>query len=68
MISWVEEEHEIMSVKGFFEQVMSGKQSSFQELLILIAPTILHVERFTGSVSDWSILNNDRPNQKIDLH
>ena len=68
MISWVEKEHEIMSVKGFFEQVMSGKQSSFQELLMLIAPTILCVERFAGCVSDWSILNNDRPNQKTDLH
>ena len=70
MISWVEEEHEIMSDKGFFKQFMSQKQSSFQKLtkqLILISPTSIHIERFSGCVSDWSALNNDWPIQKFDL-
>ena len=62
VISWVEEEHEIMSDKGFFKQFMSEKQSSFQKLkklLILTAPTSIYIERFTECISDWSILNND---------
>ena len=62
VIRWVEEEHEIMSDKGFFKQFMSEKQSSFQKLkklLILIVPTSIYIERFTGGVSEWSILNND---------
>ena len=70
VISWVEEEHEIMSDKGFFKQFMSEKQSSFQKLkklLILIVPTSIYVERYTGFVSDWSILNNDWATQKFDL-
>ena len=70
MISWVEEEHEIMSDKGFFKQFISEKQSRFQKLkklLILIAPTSIYIERFTGCVSDWSILNNDSAIQKFDL-
>ena len=29
VISWVEEEHKIMSNKGFFKQLMLEKQSSF---------------------------------------
>ena len=69
MISWVEEEHEIMTDKGLFKQAMSEKQSSSQKLkklLILIAPTSIH-ERFTGNVRDWSILNNDWPIQKVDF-
>ena len=62
VISWVKEEHEIMSDKGFFKHFMSQKQSSFEKLkklLILIAPTSIYIERFSGCVSDWSILNND---------
>ena len=62
VISWVEEELEIISNKGFFKQLMSEKQSSFQKLkklLILIAPTSIYIERFTERISDWSILNND---------
>ena len=62
VISLVEEEHEIMSDKGVFKQFMSEKQSSFQKLkklLILIVPTSIYVERYTGFVSDWSILDND---------
>ena len=62
VISWVEEEHEIMSDKGFFKQFMSEKQSSFQKLkklLIQIAPTRIYIERFTGCVCGWSTLNND---------
>ena len=62
VVSLVEEEHEIMSDKGVFKQFMSEKQSSFQKLkklLILIVPTSIYVERYTGFVSDWSILNND---------
>ena len=62
VISWVEEELEIISNKGFFKQFMSEKQSSFQKLkklLILIAPTSIYIERFTERISDWSILNND---------
>ena len=62
VISLVEEEHEIMSDKGVFKQFMSEKQSSFQKLkklLILIVPTSIYVERYTGFVSDWSILNNN---------
>ena len=61
-ISLVEEEHEIMSDKGVSKQFMSEKQSSFQKLkklLILIVLTSIYVERYTGFVSDWSILNND---------
>ena len=34
---------------------------------MLIAPTSIHIERFTGCVSDWSILNNKREIQKFDL-
>ena len=44
--------------------------SSFQKLkklLILIATTSIHIERFSGCVSDWSVLNNDWPMQKFDL-
>ena len=62
VISWVEEELEIISNKGFFKQFMSEKQSSFQKLkklLILIAPTSIYIERFTECISDWSILNHD---------
>ena len=33
---------------------------------MLIAPASIHVKRFTGCVSDWSMLNNDWPIQKID--
>ena len=56
VINWVEEEHEIMSYKGFFKLFMSEKQSSFQKLKKLL---IL--------ISDWSILNNDSAIQKFDL-
>ena len=62
VISWVEEQHEIMSDKGFFKEFMSQKQSSFQKLkkmLKLIAPTSICIERFTGCFSDWDILTND---------
>ena len=62
VVSWVEEKHEIMSDKGFFKPFMSQIQSSFEKMkkvLILIAPTSIYIERFTGFVSDWSILNND---------
>ena len=62
VVSWVGEKHEIMSDKGFFKPFMSQIQSSFEKLkkvLILIAPTSIYIERFTGFVSDWSILNND---------
>ena len=61
VISWVEEEHEIMSDNELFKQFMSQKLSSFQKmkkLLILVAPTSIYVERFTECVSDWSIVNN----------
>ena len=70
VISWVEGEHEIMSDKWFLKPFMSEKQSSFQKLkklLILISPTSIYIERFTGCVSDWSILNNDSAIQKFDL-
>ena len=69
MISWVEEEHETMSDKGFFKQFISETKSSFQKLkklLILIAPTSILIERLTGYVSDWSILKDDWPIQKFD--
>ena len=62
VISWVEGEHEIMSDEGFFKRFMSEKKSSFQrlkKLLTLIAPTDIYIERFTGCVSNWSILKND---------
>ena len=36
------------------------------KLLILIAPTDIHVERFTRHDNDWSILKNDLPFQKIE--
>ena len=70
VISWVEEKHEIMSDKGFLKPFMSEKQSSFQKLkklLILISPTSIYIERFTGCISDWSILNSDSAIQKFDL-
>ena len=70
MVSLFEDEHEIMSVKGFFKQFMSEKSNSFQKLkklLILITPTSISIKRFTGWVSDLSILNNDWPIQKFDL-
>ena len=38
-----------------------------KKLLILIAPRSIHIGRFSGCVSDWSILNNDWPIQKFDL-
>ena len=58
----VEEGYEIMSDKKFFKHVLSEKSFSFQKLkklLMLIALTSIHVERFTGCVSDWDIVNND---------
>ena len=70
MISLVEKEYEIMSDKGFFKQCILEKLSSFQKLkrlLILIASINFHIERFTGCVSDWGILNNDWTIQKFDL-
>ena len=69
VISSVEEEHEIQSDKGFFKQFILEKYSTFQKLkklLILIAPTSISIERFTGCVSDWSILNNDYAIHKFD--
>ena len=47
VISWIEEEREIISNKGFFKQFLSQKQSSFEKLkklLILIAPTSIYIE------------------------
>ena len=47
VISWIEEEHEIISNKGFLKQFLSQKQSSFEKLkklLILIAPTSIYIE------------------------
>ena len=38
-----------------------------KKLLMLIAPTSNYIERFTGCVRDWSILNNDSAIQKFDL-
>ena len=32
-----------------------------------ITPTSIHVERFTGHVRYWNILNNEWPIQKIEL-
>ena len=70
VISGAEEEHEIMSDKGFFKQYMSQKWSSsekLKKLLILIAPRSIYIEGLTGCVSDCSILNNDGAIQKFDL-
>ena len=67
VISWVEEEHKIRSSKATFKQAMSEKFSSFQslkKLLILIAPTSIHVETFAGCDSGWSVLKNEWLNQK----
>ena len=47
VISWIEEEREIISNKGFFKQFLSQKQSSFEKLkklLILIASTSIYIE------------------------
>ena len=47
VISWIEEEREIISNKGFFKQFLSQKQSSFEKLkklLTLIAPTSIYIE------------------------
>ena len=49
---------------------MSEKQSSFEKLkklLRLIAPTSIYIERFSGCVKDWSMLDNDWAIQKFDL-
>ena len=59
-----------MSDKGFFKQFMTEKYSSFQKLkklLILIVPTSIYTERFTGCVIDWSMLKNEWPIQKFDF-
>ena len=57
-------------INGSLNSSCQKKQYSFQKmknLLILIAPTSIHIERFTGCVSDWSILKNDRAIKKFDL-
>ena len=41
------------------------KNKELKKLLIKIAPTSIYIERFTGPVSDWNMLNNDWPNQKF---
>ena len=38
-----------------------------EEDATLIAPTSIHVERFTGCISGWSILNNDWSIQTVSL-
>ena len=38
-----------------------------KKLLILIAPTSIYIERFTGRVSDWGILYNGSGIQKFDI-
>ena len=69
-LAGLKEKPEIISDKGFFKQFRSEKWSSFQnlkKLLILTTPISTNIERFTGSVSDWSILNNNWPIQKLNL-
>ena len=58
MTSCVGKEHETMSDKEFFKQVMPKKSQlqKLKKLLILVTPISIHVESFSGCVSDWSIL------------
>ena len=83
VINWVNEDHEIMSDKGFAIQDLCSikgiylnrpsqkNNPQFSEAEIAnnfdIAATRIHVERFIGRVRDWNILNNVWPIQKIDL-
>ena len=83
VLQFVEEEHEIMSDRGFAIQDMcaikvvflnrpkqkDGDQFSHNEVQrnFDIASTRIHVERFIGRVRDWTILNNVWPLNRMDL-
>jgi len=79
----VEEEHEIMSDRGFSIQEMCAlrgiplnrpkqkENDQFAEIDVAsnfdIAATRIHVERFIGRVRDWGILNAVWPINRIDI-
>ena len=83
VLNWVEEEHEIMSGKGFAMQDFGNIKGIYLNRLSQknnpqfseaeaannfdIAGTRIHVKKFIGRVRDWSTLNNIWPIQKIDL-
>ena len=82
-LQYVEEEHEIMSDRGFAIQDLCAikgvylnrpKQKDLDQFKqsdiqqnFDIASTRIHVERFIGRVRDWSILNNVWPLTRMDL-
>ena len=55
-------------MKSFHKKFSLSRFHKPKKLLILMAPTSIYVSRFDECVSDWSILNNYWPIQKIDLH
>ena len=77
----VEQEHEIISDRGFSIQELCASQGitlsrskqkendQFIEVDVAtnfnIAATRIHVERFTGRVRDWGILNLAWPNNRM---
>lgn len=83
ILEFVQEEHEVMSDKGFSIQELCASKGvtlnrpkqknnpQFSEAEIQdnfnIASTRIHVERFIGRVRDWTILNNVWPLNKMDL-
>ena len=82
-VCFVESEHEIMSEHGFSIQELCAvrgmtlnrpkqkENNQFAERDIAtnfdIAATRIHVERFTGRVCNWGILNSIWPINKIDI-
>eukprot|EP00794_Sanderia_malayensis_P008326 gene8326-9219_t len=82
-LNFVEEEHEIMSDRGFSIQDLCAikgvalnrpKQKDCDQFLqkdvasnFDIAATRIHVERFIGRVRNWTILNKVWPLKQIDL-
>lgn len=82
-LSYVEQEHEVMSDRGFSIQDLCAikgiflnrpkqkDEDQFQQSEISknfdISSTRIHVERFIGRVRDWNILNRTWPLNRIDL-
>ena len=83
VLQYVEEEHEVMSDRGFAIQEICAikgvtlnrpKQKDADQFSQAdvkknfdIAATRIHVERFIGRVRDWSILNNVWPLNRMDI-
>ena len=83
VINYVEQEHEIMSDRGFSIQELctvkgitlnrpkQKENNQFEQSDVAanfdIAATRIHVERFIGRVRDWAILNAVWPLNQMDL-